>query len=327
LACVGCGLEPDPLDGSAPLDDDTTVFVFADQGAKRSLSYAVAATAAILVAGLARARVGRAEAIEATWLEQASVRLGLAAHEMVRLRARLWWLRGTNAGLAKARRLLAEASASDRETVAWSAAVAAGAGGLVEREQVAVLEAIYDKLGVPRQGLYATLHGAAAASARAASEPITVSVEPPAAIHAIPRPPKGGKPGLDEARIRRVRDETERVSSVLAEIFVEETAALPETEPAGSPGSGLAGLDVAYAPLVERLLSSPAWSRAEFETAARAGGLMPEGALEAINEWAFERFDEPLLEDGETLTVNVALRVRMTERAGDGTGNWSVETD
>jgi len=327
LACVGCGLEPDPLDGSAPLDDDTTVFVFADQGAKRSPSYAVAATAAILVAGLARARVGRAEAIEATWLEQASVRLGLAAHEMVRLRARLWWLRGTNAGLAKARRLLAEASASDRETVAWSAAVAAGAGGLVEREQVAVLEAIYDKLGVPRQGLYATLHGAAAASARAASEPITVSVEPPAAIHAIPRPPEGGKPGLDEARIRRVRDETERVSSVLAEIFVEESAAPPETEPAGSPGNGFAGLDAAYAALVERLLSSPAWSRAEFETAARAGGLMPEGALEAINEWAFERFDEPLLEDGETLTVNVALRVRMTERAGDGTGNWSVETD
>lgn len=326
LACVERGLEPDLLDGSVSLSDDTPVFVFPDQRSGRSPSYAVAATAAILVAGLARASVDRVEAIEAIWLEQARVRLGLAADEMVRLRARLWWLRGTSGGLSKARRLLAEAPASDRETVAWSAAVAAGAGGLVEREQVAVLETIYGKLGVSRQALYATLHAAAASSAPAASEPITVAVELPEAVHAIPRPPESRKPGLDEARIQRVRAETARVSSVLAEVFVEEETTLSEKEPDRSPSNAFTGLDAAHTALVERLLASPNWSRAEFETAARADGLMPDGALEAINEWAFERFDEPLLEDGDALTVNAALLVRLTERADDRAGEWSVET-
>ncbi len=313
LACVERGMEPDPLDGSAPLEDSTTVYVFADHGSKRSPSYTLAATAAILVAGFARARPDKADAIETTWLKMAHTRLGLAADEWVRLQARLLWLRGTNAGLAKARRLLADASASDRETVAWSAAVAAAAGGLVEREQVAVLEATYDKLGVSRQGLYTTLHGAAATSASPATEPVTVVVEPPATVHKIPPPAADDKPGLDEARIRRVRDETERVSSVLAEIFVEETHDAPDIEPVGSPG--LTGLDAAHAALVERLLSAHSLPRAGFEAAAQAAGLMPDGALEEINEWAFERFDEALLEDGERVTLNAALLARMTEQA------------
>jgi hypothetical protein len=42
---------------------------------------------------------------------------------------------------------------------------------------------------------------------------------------------------------------------------------------------------------------------------------MPDGALEAINEWAFEQFDEPLIEDDEPLTLNVSLLSRMTGRA------------
>ena len=316
LACVGRGLEPDPLDGSVPLADDTKMFVFADQGSTRSPAYAVAAAAAVLVASLARASGIQGEPVEATWLEQARLRLKLPPHELVRLRAKLWWLRGSHSsGLAKAKRLLTNCSAPDRETVAWSAAVAAGAGGLVGREQVAVLEAIYDKLDVPRQALYAALHAAAAASAPAAAEPITVAIEPPATVHAIPRPPAGGKAGLDDARIRRVREETERVSAVLAEIFVEEDTAPLDKEPVGGVGDIFAGLDAAHAELVERLLSSSTWSRAEFETAARAEGLMPDGSLEAINEWAFERFDEPLLEDGVTLTVNPALLARMAERA------------
>lgn len=42
---------------------------------------------------------------------------------------------------------------------------------------------------------------------------------------------------------------------------------------------------------------------------------MPDGSLEAINEWAFEQFDEPLLDDGEVLTVNLALLETMLGRS------------
>jgi TerB-C domain len=42
---------------------------------------------------------------------------------------------------------------------------------------------------------------------------------------------------------------------------------------------------------------------------------MPDGSLETINEWAFERFDEPLLEDGDTLTVNISMLGPMADAA------------
>ena len=34
---------------------------------------------------------------------------------------------------------------------------------------------------------------------------------------------------------------------------------------------------------------------------------MPDGALEAINEWSYDKFDEELIEDGDPLIINMAL--------------------
>ena len=45
-------------------------------------------------------------------------------------------------------------------------------------------------------------------------------------------------------------------------------------------------------------------SRAEFEGLCAELGLLPDGAIEIINEAAFEHFDAPLLEDDEPLEIN-----------------------
>jgi hypothetical protein len=34
---------------------------------------------------------------------------------------------------------------------------------------------------------------------------------------------------------------------------------------------------------------------------------MPDGVIETINEWAYEKFDEPLIEEGDPLIINVGL--------------------
>ncbi len=158
LANIGRGLEPDPRDGTERLEDATEVLVISDTGciAPSSPDFGGAAAAAVWVAAVARARGVGAESVEQAWLDQIHSRLNLTSGEILRLRARLIWLRKSNAGLAKAERLLSGATAEQRETVAWSAAIAAAAGSTVGKPEVVTLENIYDKLEAPRTAVAAT---------------------------------------------------------------------------------------------------------------------------------------------------------------------------
>jgi hypothetical protein len=50
------------------------------------------------------------------------------------------------------------------------------------------------------------------------------------------------------------------------------------------------------------------WAKTDFDSLARACGVMPGGALDAVNEWAYDRFDDPILiEQGEQLEVQTHL--------------------
>ena len=73
-----------------------------------------------------------------------------------------------------------------------------------------------------------------------------------------------------------------------------------------APG-GLPGLDAVHSTLVRTLTRSSTWSRADFEREAGACGLLPDGALETVNEWAYDTYGEPLIEDGDPVTVNLDL--------------------
>ena len=64
------------------------------------------------------------------------------------------------------------------------------------------------------------------------------------------------------------------------------------------------GLDPSHRPLAEELASRRQWSQEEFDSLATRLGLMPGGALETLNEWAFDTWDEGFIEDDGDLIVN-----------------------
>jgi hypothetical protein len=319
LAATLYGIEPHPAKGGLSIADDTSMFVFRDPAAgwERTRAYLAAAVGAEVVAAVSRVDPATASAVSRTWLSRIGERLPLEPTEIVRLDARLRWLEGGKPSMGSIKAGLASVSETERETVAWSAATAAAAGGVLAPGQVSVLEKVYDTLGLTRRGLYTALHGAAADGARPATGPVPVARGERETTHAIPRPrapaaepvPPGG---LDAERIRIIKAETERVTSVLASIFVED-------EPQPTPGGGQppppvsAGPDASHARLIEALCRSAAWTRPDFEREARACGLMPDGALETINEWAFDRFGEPLVEEGDVITVNTDLLSNLRE--------------
>lgn len=134
-----------------------------------------------------------------------------------------------------------------------------------------------------------------------------------------PQKPKVAKlaaPGfkLDSERIAALRKDTERVSALLAGIFQDdslEEQVQPATPPpeleAASTEDGrarLLGLDDAHAAFARMLISRPQWSRDELQDLATDLELMLDGALERINEAAFDIHDVPFTEGDDPVDVN-----------------------
>ncbi|MNS23458.1 hypothetical protein D3C72_552720 [compost metagenome] len=114
---------------------------------------------------------------------------------------------------------------------------------------------------------------------------------------------------LDHDRIAELQRETAEVSALLAQVFtddqVEETEPFVEaTESMSETSADVAGLDLEHSAFLRLLISRPQWSRSELETVASDMELMLDGALEQINDMAFERFDMPITEGDDPIEIN-----------------------
>jgi hypothetical protein len=138
-----------------------------------------------------------------------------------------------------------------------------------------------------------------------------------------------GRPGglvLNQDVIARKLVETDAVSNLLAEIFtdgvptpdppqgttgpaeadpenVSEFTRSVESEESNSPPP-VAGLDAAHTGLLRELAARRAWTRAEFAALAGTYGVLPDGALDVLNEATIEAVGEPVIEGDNDLTVN-----------------------
>jgi hypothetical protein len=154
-----------------------------------------------------------------------------------------------------------------------------------------------------------------------------------APLQAFAAPPLELAP-IDMAAVARIEAETAVVSTLLAAIYEDDVpvhvaaapepvvvaspepeasvihAAAPATAPAAGvaePGALIEGLDAEHGQFLTALCHRETWSRAEFEALASSLGLMADGAAEVVNDWAWERFDDAIIEDGDPLTINIAL--------------------
>ncbi len=207
--------------------------------------------------------------------------------------------------------------AAERARTTQSAISAVLADGRVTPSEVKFLERLHKALGLPQEDVYAALHRGSVRF----DEPVPVAPERWTAGTAIPQEAPTRPAGLviDHERLERVRRETSAVSQLLAGIFVEE--APPEQRPAAgqlsAKASAFPGLDGAHASLLQTVLATGSCDRPAFEDAAKALRLFADGALETINEWAFETFDEPLLEGDDIIVAVDHLRDRAQQMGAE----------
>jgi hypothetical protein len=131
--------------------------------------------------------------------------------------------------------------------------------------------------------------------------------------------PKAGVPtargpafSLNEELIRTREQETQHVRSVLDGVFAgqveERESADPQSEERATLG---AGLDQAHLALLARLMEQERWERPAVEAMCKELGLMPNGALEVLNEWALANVDSPLIENGDIIFIDTHLAGEM----------------
>lgn len=120
----------------------------------------------------------------------------------------------------------------------------------------------------------------------------------------VPVAPPAPVVTIDFEKLARLKRETEEVSGILQDIFKEDVVEVRSEIPQTDNGkNSFPGLDEAHQTLLLLVIEKGPISRQEFVTAANGLGVFPDGALETINDWAFEQFDDPVIEDGAQIAV------------------------
>ena len=228
----------------------------------------------------------------------------LSGLEQSRLEANLCWLHNNPLSWSRLRPRLKQAPTSARSMLAQIAIDITTADGMVRRDEVVLLEKLHDVLELERDHLYTLLHAESAEAGSRLRRVRTAGTLPPSGSH-IPPAPNQTNHKLDPERLAMIVADTHQVSGLLADVFTEEKNEQIKTATAPSRWHGL---DAAHGALLSALCLAESWERDRFDALAREQKLFPDGALETLNEWAFDYLDAPIIEEEENrLLIAIAL--------------------
>ncbi|OED41952.1 hypothetical protein AB833_08390 [Chromatiales bacterium (ex Bugula neritina AB1)] len=128
--------------------------------------------------------------------------------------------------------------------------------------------------------------------------------------------------GIDQDRLKKKRIDNDAVRDLFKDIFVEddetdfyndgEDEEIDSIEDTSSDSNPLSSnLDKQHRKLARKLIVQDEWTRQEFEILCEKYDLLPDSAIEFINDWSYEIVDAPLLEDDEKIYVDRSLNVEI----------------
>lgn len=193
-------------------------------------------------------------------------------------------------------------SGPQKEDMARHLVAIARADGSLPASEISQLEKLFKRLGLESTAVTQMLHSSASTGA--------VPSKPASKADSGSR----SEFELDHAAIAAHAAATKEIHGVLGRIFSEEGSeeasaaeelhAAPVTDSAADDTSWHQGLlDAEHAELADWLLTGDSWTMDEVIAKCREIGLMPDGALEKINEAAFDTVGDALLELGDTVDV------------------------
>jgi tellurite resistance protein len=320
LEKIGYGLEPDPRFGGPTLKTGGTAMVFrTPTQAPKTLSPQYVASAALLHLGaLISHSDGKISDSERSFLlSHIESAMQLTDGESRRLHAHLAWLVSSIPAVAGLRKRIEALSKEQKQALAGFCIGVAGADGRVDSGEIKTLTKLYPMLGFSADDVYSHLHALMSRTSIPPAEgPVTVQEAKRIRTGFAVPPPEEMKRTiargvtLDMKAVHAKLEETAEVSALLSTVFVEETTRM--LPPAGVEKQNRVGpLDEAHSLLLRALVDKGKLSRGEFEQLAASLGLLPDGALDTINDAAFEVCDGLICDGDDPISVDAELAKEM----------------
>jgi uncharacterized tellurite resistance protein B-like protein len=300
LEAINIGIEPNMLGGAKLPKPTDSLVLFSMRSDNLDTLESPAYQAALLTIQLASAVAVADGEFSTNELNHLSDEVRSWSHltpnHISRLLAHLRLLVMAPVSLTSLKKKLEPLDVSTRESIAAFMATVAQSDGTVAPDEVKILEKVYKVLGVDTNKVFSDIHAVASGTKLTAARATAIEES-------------GFK--LDSSRIAALQQDTDKVSKLLANIFNDAEAAIPlpevvvETETESELISdGILGLDTVHTAFARMLLSRPEWSRDELLDLAADLDLMLDGALEHINEAAFDTHDIPFTEGDDLIEVN-----------------------
>lgn len=304
------GIEPDVRFGGSPVAPGGMVVIFklpSQATAIASPQYA-AATVLLHLAVAVSAADGSISEAEKQQLEEHMERtLALSTAERLRLSAHLVWLMTSQPSLTGLKKRLDPLDLRQRSAMADFIIGVAGADGQISPDEIRTLSKVYPMLGLVSDDVYSHIHAMAAGVATVVdgNEPVTVIPAQPSTGYVIPpRPGATQTIQLNMTTVKTKLAESAQVAAILDDIFTDDdTINLPQSVP---PLASAGKVPLAHGMLLSRLVERSEWSRTDFEAIAAECGLMPDGAIDTLNEAAFEHVGAPVIEGDDPIQIDAA---------------------
>ncbi len=326
LERFGVGVEPDVRFGGRPITRRSPAVVFRQAGnpvTSPSDGYAAALVALELCAAVASADGVVDDAEQAMLVDQVNRVEGLTDAERARLDAHRVLVAASDLRLDDVASRMVGLPLVERHSLASYLLDLARVDGVVTDDEVDVLRAVHELLDIDPDEVERRLRPRVVplAPATPTDEPVelhpadaeTETIEPATLVLAPAEPvvePDEEPERLvqvDEERLSATQANNEVVRSLLTAIFDddEDDEPVPDEAPT-AVGDTIATLDAAHSALLRGLAQRGHTSRRDMEVAASQHGVLPDGALDVINEAALDLTEDPVVEihDDESVTVD-----------------------
>lgn len=232
----------------------------------------------------------------------------LSTIERVSLMIFLYWCLRTTQSTSGIKQKLSAASIPEKQAISNILITVALADGHVGLDEIKQLEKLYITMGLDKKQVTRDIH-----ILSTENEPVTVGLRDKEVSFNIPQANievnSSKSFSLNENLVKIREEETRQVKGILEGIFSEREEIPPVLS---SPitinkDNPLQFLDKEHQTLFIQLISKETWDKIELHEICKKLGLMTDGAMEVLNEWAFNLTNVPLIEDGETVYVDVNL--------------------
>ncbi|QDG35732.1 ATPase [Alteromonas mediterranea] len=166
------------------------------------------------------------------------------------------------------------------------------ADGRIDASEIKQIEKLYTSLGLDKSLVTSDIHAFASSK-----QPISATSKGASIYKSTFQ--------LDEGILAMHESDTNDAKSMLESIF----AVDEEAELGVSPTNDVneKGLDSPYKELFETLMAKESWPRKEVHELCSKLNIMVDGALETINDWAYDKVDAPVLDDDGDIYVDLEI--------------------